>query len=102
MLSTAIHGSNYFGSDGMMVQAITLAAVQFAGIFDVTDLSPINGMGSQMLPKNGDCIPHRPRPLSSAPLCRRAALSREGVDCKSVRDRAYGVLQRVLSHLCRT
>jgi hypothetical protein len=52
MLSTAIHGSNYFGSDGMMVQAITLAAVHFAGIFDVTNLSPINGMGSQMLPKN--------------------------------------------------
>jgi hypothetical protein len=52
MLSTAIHGSNYYGPDGMMAQAITLAAVKFAGIFDVTNLSPINGVGSQMLPKN--------------------------------------------------
>ena len=52
MLSTVIHGSNYYGPDGMMVQAITLAAVKFAGIFDVTNLSPINGVGSLMLPKN--------------------------------------------------
>jgi hypothetical protein len=38
--------------DGMMVQAIILAAVKFAGILDVTNLSPINGIGSQILPKN--------------------------------------------------
>jgi len=52
MLSTVIHGSNYYGPDGMMAQALALAAVKFAGIFDVTNLSPINGVASQMLPKN--------------------------------------------------
>ena len=52
MLSTAIHGSNYYGSDGKMAQAIILAAIKFAGIFGVTNLSPIMGVGSQMLPKN--------------------------------------------------
>jgi len=45
-------GSNYYGPDGMMAQALALAAVKFAGIFDVTNLSPINGVGSLMLPKN--------------------------------------------------
>jgi hypothetical protein len=52
VLSTAIHGSNYYGGDGKMVQAITLMAFKFAGLFDVTNLSPIMGVGSQMLPKN--------------------------------------------------
>ena len=52
MLSTAIHGSNYYGSDGKMAEAIILAAIKFAGIFGVTNLSPIMGVGSQMLPKN--------------------------------------------------
>src|SRR5262245_6966920 len=52
MLSVAIHGTNSYGNDGKMAQAIILAALQFAGIFDVTNLSPIVGVGSQMLPKN--------------------------------------------------
>ena len=58
MLSTAIHGSNYYGSDGKMAQAIILAAIKFAGIFGVTNLSPIMGVGSQMLPKT--CGPIHP------------------------------------------
>ena len=35
-----------------MAQAIILAAIKFGGIFGVTNLSPIMGVGSQMLPKN--------------------------------------------------
>jgi hypothetical protein len=52
MLSRAIHGTNYTSHDGKMAQAITLAAVKFAEVLHVTNLSPIMGVGSQMLPKN--------------------------------------------------
>jgi hypothetical protein len=52
MLSTAIHGSNYYGWDGKMAQATILAALKFGGLFDVTNISPIEGVGSQMLTLN--------------------------------------------------
>jgi hypothetical protein len=52
MLSAAIHGTNFVSHDGKMAQAITLAALKFAGVFHITNLSPIMGVGSQMLPKN--------------------------------------------------
>src|SRR5262249_3872297 len=52
MLSYAIHGTNYDGGDGKMAQAIILAAVKFSGFFQVTTISPIEGIGSQLLPLN--------------------------------------------------
>ena len=52
ILATLVPGTNYYGVDGKMAQATTLAAFRFAGYFDVTSLSPIQGAGSQMLPKN--------------------------------------------------
>jgi hypothetical protein len=52
MLSTAIHGANYDGGDGKMAQAMILVALRFSKVFDVTTLSPIEGMGSQLLPLN--------------------------------------------------
>src|SRR5262245_54290998 len=52
MLSSAIHGTNYDGGDGKMAQATILAAVKFSGLFEVTTISPIEGVGSQLLPMN--------------------------------------------------
>src|SRR5262245_10218014 len=52
MLSSAIHGTNYDGGDGKMAQATILAAVKFSGFFQVTTISPIEGIGSQLLPLN--------------------------------------------------
>ena len=52
MLSSAIHGANYDGGDGKMAQATILAAVKFSGLFQVTTISPIEGIGSQLLPLN--------------------------------------------------
>jgi hypothetical protein len=52
MLSSAIHGTNYDGGDGKMAQATILAAVKFSGPFQVTAISPIEGIGSQLLPLN--------------------------------------------------
>src|SRR5499427_8790560 len=52
MLSSAIHGTNYDGGDGKMAQATILAAVKFSGVFQVTSISPIEGIGSQLLPLN--------------------------------------------------
>jgi hypothetical protein len=52
MLSSAIQGTNYDGDDGKMAHATILAAVKFAAPFQVTTLSPIQGIGSQLLPLN--------------------------------------------------
>src|SRR5262245_6412680 len=52
ILSSTIRGTNYYGVDGKMVQSTILAAFKFTGFFDVTALSPIQGVGSQLLPKN--------------------------------------------------
>ncbi len=52
MLASAIHGTNYDGGDGKMAQATILAAVRFSGFFQVTTISPIEGVGSQLLPMN--------------------------------------------------
>src|SRR5262245_15623078 len=52
MVSSAIHGTNYDGGDGKMAQAIILAAAKFSGFFQVTTISPIEGIGSQLLPLN--------------------------------------------------
>src|SRR5262245_35378850 len=52
MLSSAIQGTNYYGNDGKMAQAAALTIFKFASYFDLTSLSPIQGVGSQLLPKN--------------------------------------------------
>jgi hypothetical protein len=52
ILSTLIDGTNYYGLDGKLAQSAVLTAFKFGGYFDVTNLSPIQGVGSQMLPKN--------------------------------------------------
>jgi hypothetical protein len=52
MLSAAIHGANYTGGDGKMAQATILAALKFAKPFSITNINPIEGIGSQFLPLN--------------------------------------------------
>src|SRR5215471_19347800 len=52
VLSNVIVGSNYFGFDGKMAQTVALTAFKFGGYLDVTNLNPIQGVGSQLLPKN--------------------------------------------------
>jgi hypothetical protein len=52
MLTSAIHGTNYDGGDGKMTQATILAATKFGGLFQVTNINPVEGVGSQLLPLN--------------------------------------------------
>jgi hypothetical protein len=52
MLSAAIHGTNFDGGDGKMAQATIRAALNFGGIFQFNNISPIQGLGSQLLPLN--------------------------------------------------
>ena len=52
MLASAVYGTNYFGVDGKMAQATIIAAVKFSGFLQVTTISPIEGVGSQLLPMN--------------------------------------------------
>jgi len=52
MLSTAIHGSNYYGFDGKMAQATVIAALKYSGLFHAANINPVEGVGSQMLTMN--------------------------------------------------
>src|SRR5262245_2149505 len=52
VLASAIQGTNYYGGDGKMAQAVALVALKFGGLLDITNLSPVAGIGSQLLPKN--------------------------------------------------
>ena len=52
MLCAAILGTNYYGVDGKMAQATILAAFKFGAHFSINNLSPIEGVGSQLLPMN--------------------------------------------------
>src|SRR5262245_46192405 len=52
MLSAAIVGTNYYGADGKMAQTTIITAFKFGFPFGVNNISPIAGIGSQMLPMN--------------------------------------------------
>jgi hypothetical protein len=52
LLSSVILGTNYYGGDGKMVVSAVLTAFEFGGYFDVTNLSPVQSPGTQLLPKN--------------------------------------------------
>src|SRR6186997_3542588 len=52
MLSATMHGTNFAYGDGKMAQAVILAAQKFGGFFHFNNISPIQGLGSQMLPLN--------------------------------------------------
>jgi hypothetical protein len=50
VLILAIPGINYAGADGKAAQAIVLATLEFAKPFHISNLNPLEGMGSQMMP----------------------------------------------------
>jgi hypothetical protein len=52
VLVFAIPGVNYAGADGKAAQAIILATLEFARPFHISNLNPLEGMGSQMMPMN--------------------------------------------------
>src|SRR5262245_10520055 len=52
ILSNAIHGTNYYDGDGKPVVATIVTAFRFGGVFHVTNINHIEGVGSQLLPKN--------------------------------------------------
>src|SRR5262249_14949444 len=51
-LSATMHGTNFAYGDGKMAQAVILAAQKFGGVSHFNNISPIQGLGSQMLPLN--------------------------------------------------
>ena len=51
-LTLAIPGINYAGADGKAAQAIILATLEFAKPFHISNLNPLEGLGSQMMPMN--------------------------------------------------
>ena len=52
VLVITIPGANYGGADGKAAQAEILATLEFARPFDISNLNPLQGMGSQMMPMN--------------------------------------------------
>jgi hypothetical protein len=52
VLVITIPGTNYAGGDGKAAQATILATLEFAERFDVSNLDPLQGIGSQMAPMN--------------------------------------------------
>src|SRR5262245_43420248 len=52
MLSAAVQGTNYYGVDGKMAQATILTVFEFGSRFEINNINPIQGVGSQLLPMN--------------------------------------------------
>ena len=52
ILSSVILATNYYGGDGKMIVSVALTAFKFGGYFDVTNLSPMQSLRTQLLPKN--------------------------------------------------
>jgi hypothetical protein len=52
VLSLVIKGASYGETDGEAAQAAILTAFRFAGIFDVSNINPLQGIGSQLFPLN--------------------------------------------------
>jgi hypothetical protein len=52
VLSIVIKGASYGEMDGEAAQAAILTAFRFAGIFDVSNINPLQGIGSQLFPLN--------------------------------------------------
>jgi hypothetical protein len=52
MLVLALPGINYGSGDGKAAQAEILATLEFARPFNITNLNPLQGLGSQMMPMN--------------------------------------------------
>jgi hypothetical protein len=51
-LITTANGTYFATNDGKMAEAVVRTAYRFAGWFNVTNLNPLQGVGSQILPLN--------------------------------------------------
>jgi hypothetical protein len=51
-LTLVIPGTSYSQSDGKLYQTLVVSAFRFGGIFNLTNLNPVQGYGSLMLPIN--------------------------------------------------
>jgi len=51
-LIITVPGVNYGGADGKAAQAEILATLEFGRPFDISNLNPLQGLGSQMMPMN--------------------------------------------------
>jgi hypothetical protein len=52
ILTSAIPGTQYSQGDGKMAQAVIHTALNFGNIFDLNNINPLQGMGSQLQPHN--------------------------------------------------
>jgi hypothetical protein len=52
VLVVTLPGTNYGGADGKAAQAEILATLEFARPFEITNLNPLQGLWSQMMPMN--------------------------------------------------
>jgi hypothetical protein len=52
VLTFTIPGTQYFQNDGKMAQAVIQTALKFGGIFDLNNINPLQGIGSQLQPHN--------------------------------------------------
>src|SRR5262245_26723718 len=51
-LSTTVNASHFATNDGRMAEAVMRTGYQFATFFNLTNLNPLQGFGSQLLPTN--------------------------------------------------
>src|SRR5215831_13178030 len=51
-LTSAIPGTQYSQGDGKMAQAVIHTALKFGGIFQLNNINPLEGLGSQLTPHN--------------------------------------------------
>src|SRR5262249_29526679 len=52
ILTSAIPGTQYSQGDGKVAQAVIHTALKFGGIFDLNNINPLQGIGSQLQPHN--------------------------------------------------
>src|SRR5262245_689482 len=52
ILTTTIPGTHYSQDDGKMAQAVIRTALKFGGLFQLNNINPLQGIGSQLQPDN--------------------------------------------------
>src|SRR3989442_16019499 len=52
ILSRAIPGTHYSQGDGKAAQAVIRTALEFGGLFQLNNINPLQGIGSQLQPHN--------------------------------------------------
>src|SRR5262245_32816879 len=52
VLTSVIPGTQYSQGDGKMAQAVIHTALKFGGLFQLNNINPLQGIGSQLLTHN--------------------------------------------------